>query len=337
MQPEPFGVLEDGTEVQRLRLAGGRLSAWILTYGAIIQDLVLDTDAGPRRLVLGFDRLEDYVVRSPYFGCIAGRYANRIKDGRFRLDGDEHQLSLNEKGRTHLHGGFRGFDKHVWKLVAADGASVDLRLESPDGEEGYPGRLEAACRYEVTDDDRLKITLGARADAPTIVNLTGHSYFNLDGEGDILDHRLRLPADRYTPVDADLIPTGELAPVEGTRFDFRSLRPVRSEIEGAHQIYDHNWALGLDAADEPRLLVELEGRKGVRLEIWSTEPGLQFYDGSGLDIGPIGLDGAAYGPNAGMALEPQRFPDSPNRPNFTDAVLRPGDTYRHCIEYRLFG
>lgn len=329
---EPFGTLADGQAVERHRLKAGRLTAQVLTYGGILQDLVLETGRGPRRLVLGFERLEDYVAHSPYFGALVGRYANRIGGGRCRIEGDEVQLSLNEKDKTHLHGGFRGFDKKVWEVASADETSLDLRLESEAGEEGYPGRVETACRYELTDDDRLTITLGARTDATTLVNLTGHSYFNLNGEGDVLGHRLMIPAQRYTPVDADLIPTGELVPVAGSPFDFRSSREIG---EGG---YDHNWVLGTEPLDRPRRVACLEGdRSGIVLEVWSTEPGLQFYAGGVLDTPVPGLDGKPYGRNEGLCLEPQRFPDSPNHPGFTDACLKPGETYRHVIEYRLSG
>lgn len=335
-----FGVLEDGSAVDRIVITDGVVEAAILTWGAVIQDLRLLGPEGPHRVVLGLETIEDYVAVSPYFGAIAGRYANRIADGRFSLDGVEHRLTLNEAGRTHLHGGFRGFAQRVWKLVETDPTSVTLGLVSPDGEEGYPGRVEATCRYALvpgatTGEGRLRIEIAATTDAPTLVNLAAHSYFDLDGAGDSSGHILEVPAEHYTPVDDRLIPTGEIAPVAGTRFDFRSARPVHADPDDPG--YDHNFVIGRDRFAEPVLHARLTGpATGTTLEVHSTEPGLQVYDGSGLGLDRPGLGGRRYGRRAGLCLEPQVFPDSPNRPDFPSAVLRPGETYRQVTEYRFF-
>lgn len=326
-----FGALPDGTKVQEVRLASGGLSLAILTYGAVIRDLAYDAGRGPASRVLGFTNLPDYLAHSPYFGCVAGRYANRIAGGRFTLDGRTYQLSLNEAGRTHLHGGKVGFSHRVWTLIDHGLDHVTLELISPDGEEGYPGRLTARCIYRIIGDGVVEIDLQATTDAPTIVNLATHSYFNLDGRADVLDHRLEIPAAQYLPVDAHLIPTGKMAPVAGTAFDFRAARPVRSTVS-----YDHTFVIDRARTAQPRLMARLDGPESrTRLEIHSTEPGLQFYGGAGLKPTVPGLGGALYGRHAGICLEPQIFPDSPNHPTFTDAILRPGEVYRQVTQYRF--
>lgn len=329
-----FGRLDNGKAVERVRLSSEGLSVSILTYGAVIQDLVLKTAAGPRQVVLGFEQLEDYVHHSPYMGCIAGRFANRIRAGRFVLDGRNYQLSLNENGRTHLHGGIRGFGQRVWRIEELSENSVSLSLVSPDGEEGYPGCLTARCTYRLVDPSRLSIELLATTDAPTIVNLAAHSYFNLTGQNDVRDHRLAIQADQFLPVDADLIPTGELLPVADTPFDFRGLRQIRQGDPPV--LYDYTFVVDFAPVDLPRKVAHLEAPDGsAALEVWSTEPGLQFYDGAKLAVPVPGLGGRRYGPFGGLCLEPQRFPDSPNHPNFTDTVLRPGQKYRQVTEYRF--
>ena len=335
----PFGVLPDGG-VDRIVLSDGRLEVAILTYGAVIQDLRLLGSGDPRRLVLGLPTIEDYRAASPYFGVIAGRCANRIADGRFTLDGVEHRVTLNEKGRTHLHGGALGFSRKIWTIEAVDATSVTLGLVSPDGEEGYPGTVRATCRYALvpgdTGEGRLVIELGATTDAPTLVNLAAHSYFDLDDGPDISAHTLEIPAASYTPVDDRLIPTGEIAPVAGTRFDFRKPRPVHPTADDPG--YDHNFVIAMERSATPRLHARLAGASsGITLEVHSTEPGLQFYDGAGLAMDRPDLDGRIAGRRAALCLEPQVFPDSPNRPNFPSAVLRTGETYRQVTEYRVFG
>lgn len=327
----PFGALADGTEVQEIRLAGGGLSLWILSRGAVIRDLTFDSGNGPQGRVLGFKTQQDYLAQSPYFGCVAGRFANRIAGGRFTLDGRAHQLSVNEKDRNHLHGGKSGFSHRVWSVVDHGTDHVTLELVSPDGDQGYPGTLTARCTYRIVKDGVLEIDLTATTDAPTIINLATHSYFNLDGTADILDHRLEIPAAHYLPVDAHLIPTGEIAPVAGTPFDFRTSRPVRSTVT-----YDHNMVIDRTRTATPHLMARLEGPiSRTRLEVHSTEPGLQLYDGAGLKPSLPGLGGRIYGRHAGICLEPQIFPDSPNHLGFPDATLRPGATYAQVTQYQF--
>lgn len=327
-----FGMLADGTPVERIELAAVGLTLGVLTYGAVIQDLHVDTGNGPRRCVLGFSRLEDYVAQSPYCGCVAGRYANRIAGGRFAIDGLEYQLTRNERSRTHLHGGAPGFSHGMWRLVDHGAQHVTLEIASPDGDQGYPGNLTARCTYRVTGDGELTIDLAATSDRATVVNLATHSYFNLDDGTHIRDHLLEIPAHHYLPVDGDLIPTGEIAAVAGTPFDFRTAR----SIGAAGVAYDHNFVIGMQRKDVPREVARLTGPETrTRLEILSTEPGLQLYDGAGLALAVPGHDGRRYGQHAGLCLEPQLFPDSPNRPEFPGAVLRPGETYRQQTIYRF--
>lgn len=331
MTVSPFGNLPDGSAVRDIRLQAGSVTASILTYGALIRDLTFDAGAGPQHRVLGFNRPEDYLGQPIYFGAVAGRYGNRIAGGRFEIDGTAYQLSINERGRNHLHGGKRGFSHHVWSLLDHGPDHVTLERVSPDGDEGYPGTLTTRCSYRISGDGVLEIRLSATTDKPTVVNLATHSFFNLDGGADILDHLLHVPADHYLPVDADLIPTGEIAAVAGTAFDFRTPRPVRGPV-----IYDHNFVLDRARQKALRLMARLDGPVSrTRLEIHSTEPGLQFYDGTGLKAPMPGWTGKPYGLHAGLCLEPQIFPDSPNHANFTDPVLRPGARYEQVTEYRF--
>jgi len=328
-----FGTLDDGTPVQEFTISAGNLEAKVLNYGAVVRDLRVSG----RPVVLGLERLEDYLQHSPYFGAIAGRYANRIAHGRFSLDGHQYQLSLNQKNRHHLHGGFRGFSRRVWQLVELHDDAVLLAITAKNGDEGYPGRVEVTCRYRLTPSGALQVGLQGTTDTPTLLNLAHHSYFNLDDADDVLDHRLQIAAERYIPVDAEAIPTGEIAAVTGTPFDFRNMRPIRwSDDDRVH--YDHNFCIGptIAPSEEQRFAAALEGPvSGLRMEVWTTEPGLQFYDGYMLDVPVPGLEGRRYGVSAGLCLEPQRWPDSPNHVDFTNAVLRPGETYRQITEYRF--
>ncbi|KAB2876979.1 MAG: galactose mutarotase [Bauldia sp.] len=327
-----FGLLPDGSEVQEVVIGDGDLSAKVITFAAAIRDVRLAGIGHP--LVLGFDRLDDYVRHSPHMGAVAGRYANRIGGGRFQIDGRPCQLSLNENGRTHLHGGFKGFGHRPWRLVDHDGRSVTLAITSPDGDEGYPGRVEAVCRYVVEPSGILRYEAEAVTDAPTIVNLAQHSYFNLDDSADILDHHVTLFADGYTPTDADKVPTGEIRPVAGTPYDFSRPRPIRLAEAGERFAYDVNYVVARDRSVVPRPHARLRSpRNGVTLDIASTEPGVQFYDGCMMNVPVPGLDGRWYGVCSGCCFEPQLFPDSPNHPTFPNAVLRPGETYRQTTLY----
>jgi aldose 1-epimerase len=345
MNPRVFGEA-DGRAVYEVTLrAADGAAAKVITWGATVRDLVVPLGAGrPQRVVLGFDALEPYVDHARHFGAIAGRYGNRIANGRFQLGGRQHQLPLNWKDKHSLHGGARGFSRRPWQIAAVDDSSVALTLVSADGDEGYPGAVTVACVYRLAAST-LRVELSAMSDAETPINLCQHSYFNLDGSPSILDHTLQLAADFYTPTDADLIPTGEVRAVAGTPYDFRAPRPVHFHDETAARPfrYDINFVLRRDRI-EPSPIdgaplglagVLASARSGVALEVWSTEPGLQVYDGWMTDVPVPGLHGGRYGANAGICLEPQRFPDSPNRPHFPDAILRPGRVYRQVTEYRF--
>jgi len=315
-----FGTTQDGMRVSEIHLASDTLTLSILTHGARIHGLSFD--GKPR--ILGFANIDEYLTHAVYAGAVAGRYANRIAGGRFSLGGKDYQLPCNERGRTHLHGGAKGFSHRNWDIVDESDTHVTLRLISPDGEEGYPGTLDVRCTYRLDGND-ARIELTATTDAPTIVNLATHSYFNLDGSPDILGHRLQIPAAHYLPVTEDLIPTGEIADVTGTPFDFRDGKAVGA----SGQRYDHNFVLGRARLAEPRLVASLEGPSSrTRMDVLSTEPGVQFYDGGY-------LKGGGFGAHAGLCLEPQVFPNSPNEPGFSDAVLRPGELYRQVTIYRF--
>lgn len=344
--PEPFGRTLDGTpvEIYTLRNANG-MTARIMTYGGIVQSLsVPDKKGNFGDVVLGYDTLGGYLTNSPYFGSLIGRYGNRIAKGHFTLDGKIYTLATNN-GPNSLHGGIKGFDKVVWQVVHAEytaqGAQLELSYTSPDGEEGYPGTLTVTAIYTVTPDNSLRLDYKATTDEATVVNLTQHSYFNLAGHGDILGHVVSLNADTYTPVDSTLITTGELRPVDGTPFDFRKPVTIGSRVNASDEQIkfgggiDHNWVvnhpmgqLGLDA----RVFDPSSGRV---MEVWSTEPGLQFYSGNFLDGTIKGKDGQVYPYRGAIAMEPQHFPDSPNHPNFPSVVLRPGKVYHNTIIYKF--
>jgi aldose 1-epimerase len=347
---EQAGRLRDGTAVEAVTLRNTRgVSARILSYGATLQSLVAPDRRGRGAdIVLGYDDAASYEARPNFFGVTVGRYANRIAGGRFVLDGRTYQLTQND-GTNSLHGGTQGFDKRNWRIVSvASGpvATVVLALTSPDGDQGYPGRLEATVTYSLDDRGDLRIAFAAATDAPTIVNMTNHAIFNLAGEGapaGTSRHRLTIPARAYTPVDERLIPTGELRPVEGTPFDFRQGRPIERSIrDGADaQIrigrgYDHNFALDKGITAVPQLAARLEDPESGRvLEVLTTEPGLQLYTGNFLNGTLAGKSGHLYRMGDGIALEPQRFPDSPNQSGFASARVNPGTPYRHVMIYRV--
>ena len=303
-----------------------------MNYGGAITSLKTpDRNGHFGDIVLGFETLDEYVRNTRYFGPLIGRHANRIARGRFSLNGVEYQLPCNN-GANHLHGGFRGFDKREW-TVREDGNTLHLTYFSEDGEEGYPGNLNAFVDYVLLDNE-LRIAYRATTDRDTIVNLTNHSYFNLRGEGTILDHELTLNADHFTPVSGDLIPTGEIKPVAGTPMDFRNGKAIGSDLAAAGG-YDHNFVLN-DWDGSLRSAARLyEATTGRVLEILTTEPGMQFYSGNFLDGSFTGKYGFVYEKYTGLCLEPQHFPDAPNHPNFPSTVLRAGEEYKHISVYRF--
>jgi aldose 1-epimerase len=332
----PFGKTADGRPVTMFVLTNANgLELRAMTYGGIVTALkVPDRSGAMGDIVLGFDRLDDYLKDHPYFGAIVGRYGNRIAGGRFALDGRSYTLAKNN-GPHHLHGGRRGFDKFVWDAVpSTSGAAVTFSRRSPDGEEGYPGTLDVRVGYMLTDKNELIVEYQATTDKPTPVNLTQHTYFNLTADAsDVLGHELTIRADRFTPVDDGLIPTGELARVEGTPFDFRRATVIGARInEGHEQLvrgkgYDHNFVLNRSGDSlEPAARV-VEPKSGRTLDVATTEPGVQFYTGNFLDGTIRGKRGRAYTRRMGFCLETQHFPDSPNQAAFPSTVLRPGQEY----------
>jgi aldose 1-epimerase len=334
---EKFGTTADGTAVDvfTLRNAAG-VEVRAMTYGAIITSIKVPDRSGTMGdVVLGFDALDGYLKQHPFFGAIVGRYGNRIGKGRFTIDGKTYTLATNN-GPNSLHGGIRGFDKFVWQAEPMSGrAGVTFSRTSPDGEEGYPGTLAVRVGYELTDRNELIVDYHATTDKATPVNLTQHSYFNLAGQGsgDILQHQMMINADRYTPVDGTLIPTGELAAVKGTPFDFTTATPIGARINDSHpqlkngQGYDHNWVLNRNADGVSLAARVVEPSTGRTLEVSTTEPGVQFYAGNFLDGTLTGKGGHVYQRRNGFCLETQHFPDSPNQPSFPSTIVKPGQEY----------
>ncbi len=336
---QSFGQLADGTAIDIFTLTNSRgLKASLMTYGATLVSLeVPDRDGKPGDIVLGYDSLDGYVKNNPYFGSIVGRYGNRIAKGRFTLDGFTYELATNN-GENHLHGGIKGYDKVVWEaepVEEGEEIGVKFRYLSPDGEEGYPGNLNIAVTYLLNDRDELKIAYEATTDKPTPVNLTHHSYFNLAGGGDILDHELMIQADGYTPVDIGLIPTGEIRPVADTPFDFTTPHTIGERIAQVEGGYDHNFVLRSSGGHLDLAVRVVESGSGRIMEISTTEPGLQFYSGNFLDGTIVGKGGRRYEKHAGFCLETQHFPDSPNKPQFPSTILRPGDVYKSLTIHKF--
>ena len=320
MTRRPFGTLPDGTPVEVLTISGGGLTAEVLTWGAVVRDLRLDGHAPP--LVLGFDRIEDYLAHSRNHGCSAGRFAGRISGGRYTLDGVPVELEINEvkRGNT-LHGGANGIGRQIWQVQSLAADRLTLFVRDPDGQAGFPGNVDVLC-HMVLKDGALRIAYESRTDAPCPVNITHHGYFNLDGSPTILDHRLRIDAPRYLPILPSVAPTGEIASVTGTPFDLQRLTPIGARMAEGGVEFDHCFCLS-DAPEPLRPIARLEG-EGIAMDVLSTEPGVVFFAAVPIDIPVPGLEGRHYGPSAGLCLEAQIWPDAINHPDFPDCVLRPG-------------
>lgn len=337
----PWGRTPDGASVELYTLTNAKGSeARIATYGGTVVSLKVPDRSGVMGdVVAGFDSLEGYLKPPPYFGAIIGRYGNRIGNAHFSLNGMQYTLARND-GENHLHGGVRGFDKRVWTARLLSPQSLELSYVSKDGEEGYPGNLSATVTYTLTDANELKIEYSATTDKDTVVNLTNHSYFNLAGEGDILGHQVVMNADRFTPVDKGLIPTGQLRSVAGTPFDFRTVKTIGERIEQKDDQlmlghgYDHNFVLNRSGSGLDLAAKVTDPKSGRVLEVLTTEPGLQFYTGNFLD-GTLEGKGKTYTRRSAFCMETQHFPDSPNKPNFPSTVLKPGGTYRTTTVYRF--
>ncbi len=338
-----FGKTAEGVPIELYVLTNGKMTAKVMTYGAILTELDVPDRAGKvADVVLGFETLSGYLAGHPYFGATTGRVANRIAGGKFTLDGKEYKLAVNN-GPNSLHGGLKAFDKKVWKAEDASGPAgqaVKLSYKSPDGEEGYPGNLTVTVTYTVTPDNALRIDYTAVTDKATPINLTNHTYFNLSGAaaGDILDHEMMLAADQYTPADDNLVPTGKLAPVKGTPLDFTTPTPLGArfdQLTGDPRGYDHNYVLR-GAGKAPELGARVYDPKSGRLmEMFTTEPGVQLYTANFLDGTLKGKGGVVYKKHQGFCLEAQHFPDSINHPEFPSTVLRPGETYTQTTIYKF--
>jgi len=333
MAMEKFGRIEgeDVFEIT-LKLPTG-FTAKVINWGAVLRDLIVPTPSGAQHVVLGLNNLDDYRAYSPNFGSTPGRFANRIGDARFSIDGKTFQITPNKGSKHSLHGGPNGFGKRVWRVGEVTPTSVALHFHSPNGDAGFPGNAEVTCVYSLAPDHSLNIDLTATSDAPTPMNLTHHSYFNLDGSPDARDHEVQIFADFYTPTDPDLIPTGEIRSVDGSDYDFRQQRPIRNAVG---LVYDTNFVARTfpDAASGLAYLASLHSPKnGLIMKVFSNQPGIQFYDGAKINVPVEGLDGVHYSSFSGLCFEPQNFPDAPNKRHFPSATLRPGEIYSHKIVY----
>ncbi len=349
VKKQAFGNLPDGSPIELYTLSNAQgMQAEIMTYGGIVVRLTAPDRGGKYAdVVLGMQDLAGYLTPPPYFGALIGRYGNRIGNARFTLDGKVFHLPANDGANT-LHGGIKGFDKRVWKATpgqSADGETLELTYTSKDGEEGFPGNLSAKVVYTLTGKNELRIDYAATTDKNTVVNLTNHSYFNLagPGEGDILQHEVTIAADRFTPVDAGLIPTGELRPVKGTPFDFTKSTAIGARIaQDEEQLklgkgYDHNWVLNKGSGGLTKAAEVHEPKTGRVMQVWTTEPGLQFYTGNFLDGTLKGKGGKVYPRRGAFCMETQHYPDSPNKPAFPSTELKPGETYHSTTMYRFSG
>jgi aldose 1-epimerase len=339
IKESPFGTLPDGRTAQLFTLRNSQGTVIRVTnYGLIITDIqTADSKGQLGTIVLGFDNLEQYLQKHPFFGAIAGRVANRIARGKFSLNGKEYSLAINN-GPNHLHGGLKGFDKQLWEVTRVGSNALEFGYLSKDGEEGYPGNLRLKVTYTLGDNNELQIDYFAETDEPTPINVTNHSYFNLSGADTVREHRIRLNADHYTPVDDTLIPTGQIAPVQGTPFDFRQEKTIGQDLDKLKPQfpgYDHNFVLNGPAGSMKLAARVVEPGTGRTLEVHTTEPGMQFYSGNFLDGTLKGHGGKVYQQYAGFCLETQHFPDSINQPNFPNTVLKPGQPYRSQTIFRF--
>ena len=311
----------------------------ISNYGGTVTSwTVRDKQGNMGNILLGFDSLSGYLAKPPYFGALIGRYGNRIAGGKFKIDTANYTLATNN-GKNHLHGGNKGFDKVVWDAsITADSVpALTLHYVSKDGEEGYPGNLTVTVKYSLSDDDELAIEYNAETDKPTVINLTQHNYYNLTGDhsNTILDHTLMIDADHYTPVDSTLIPTGEIKPVKGTPFDFTNPTKVGARIDSVKGGYDHNWVLNKKDNSLQLVATLSDDKSGRKMEVYTTEPGLQFYSGNFLDGTIKDSNGKPFTVHTGMCLETQHFPDSPNEPSFPTTLLKPGEKYHSVTKYKI--
>lgn len=343
---QPFGKTADGTPVEIYTLTNAKgMEARIMTYGGIIVSLKTpDRNGKFDDVELGFDSLEPYLQGHPFFGALVGRYGNRIAKGRFTLDGKEYKLLVNN-GENHLHGGAKGFDKRVWKAKegkSSEGPTLELKYTSADMEEGYPGKLDVTVVYTLTNDNGLKIDYTAKTDKPTHVNLTNHSYFNLAGagNGNILDHEMMINADRSTKVDKGLIPTGEIVSIKGTALDFTTPMKIGARIDSSEEQmqfglgYDHNYVINGGGNALTLAARVSEPTSGRVMEVWTTQPGVQFYTGNHLAV-PAGKGGKPYPKRTGFCLETQHYPDTPNKPEFPTTLLKPGQTFHSTTVYKF--
>lgn len=329
---ENFGATQDGETVYRVRISGGGLTANVITWGAVIQDLRLEGHAPP--LVLGFEAFDPYPIHSAYFGAVPGRCANRISQGRFTLDGEQYQLEVNQPGIGHLHGGTDGLGRSNWTIIDHAPDRVVLQVTDRDGRAGYPGNCTVTATYQLKEEGVLSVIFESVTDKATLANICQHSYFNLDGRDTIHDHDIMIAADQIVAVDDKQLPTGELTPVAGTPYDLRDMGPMR-RFDGDNQIlFDHNYCLSQDRTQKRSVALVRSIHSGVSMEVLTTEPGVQLYGGFKLKELPVpGLEGRKYGPFAGLCLETQIWPDAINHQGFPNVVLRPGETLRQGTDY----
>lgn len=323
-----FGSL-NGSDVKAITVNGGGLTATVLNWGAVLQDLRLDGHDAP--LVLGFQKFEDYIAHSPYFGASVGRFANRINNGQFEIDGKTFQVDKNETSGNSLHGGSLGISNQIWQIEDHDESSVRLSFIDKESVTGYPGNCKISCLYSLKPEGVFEVIYTCETDQPTPANIAHHSYFNLDGSENIFDHEILIKADGYLPVSDALIPYGNVQDVAGTEFNFRDMRSIRSATDFVE--YDHNFCLS-DSQTECRHVATLKSEKsGVEMVVNSTEPGIQFYTGFGISPTANGLSGVPYQRGAGLCLETQAWPDAPNQPSFPNAILKPGEQLVQHTEY----